>query len=146
MSAPEFLLSTNAQNQWPVHRQRLDGRSSDHRATGDSDTLPPEVIDPDVTPWVEETYFDTSPRVAGALPGPLSKRTRNTSQRQILSVGRPERTERQDVVDVEGGFLTFLREAAVLAAVTRSLHDKPAKPRSGRVRSRCRFSGDTSRA
>jgi hypothetical protein len=54
------------------------------------------------------------------LTGPLPQGTRDTRQRQIGRDGYAAVRFRNDVVQMEGGFLTYLGEPAVFTPITRS--------------------------
>jgi len=66
-------------------------------------------------------------RVHQLGPCPLSKRTRDAGQREILRYRWPPTCHRIDMVDVELSLLAGLRQAAVFTPVRRPAHHSPAQ-------------------
>lgn len=95
----------------------------------DSDSIPAEMEPPRITAGMKERNSFGGSRVGGGLTRAFAKRTRDARERQIARLGRSCRIQRNNVIDVEGGFLPLLREAAILAPVSSAMNDLRAKMR-----------------
>jgi hypothetical protein len=107
------LLLPNSEDQRPVHVQG-GGRGPARRSQPDHPhPVPPEVFDPPLGSWVEDRGVNPRLRVGRRLPGPLAQGARYAGQGEVVECGRAVGSARDDVIDVERGFLSELGQAAV---------------------------------
>jgi hypothetical protein len=134
MPAHQRLLLSNHQDKRTVHSERRDRRTFRARQTDDGGAFPTEVRSPALTPGVKQCDGASAYRVGCGAPGPFLERAGNTRQREVVRARRSATRLRYDVVDMKGGFLTFLSKPAVLAASFGSRCDQPSQARRNRPR------------
>ena len=127
MTRTGCLFLTDRQDQGPIHGQCLDRRPTYRRSAPDTDALPAEVLAPDVATRMEQSHQLTAHGINSSLARCLAQGAGNASERQVVGDRRTASLDRNDVVDVEGRFLTLLRQPAILTPPTGSLHHKPSK-------------------
>ena len=97
-------------------------------SSDDCETTPLEMASPVLATWMKKGHTATGQKVGSRTACGLAQRTRDASYREILHHGRPAHGSRYDVIDVEGGLLSLLRQAAVFATPTGPILDQPAQP------------------
>lgn len=106
-----------------VHSQRIYRCPACWTKSHHPHVVPAEVKSPRISARVEQRRVPAGARVNGHLPRAFSQRTGNAGQRQILEGTLPSGRDGHNVVDVEDGFLAFLRQPAVFAAIFRALNN-----------------------
>lgn len=134
MPSAQSLFQSCGENVWAIHLQCFNCRPRYWRKSDKRHSVPAEVFSPVVPSRVEQRSFQTGRRIDGSLPCALAQGTSDTRQSQILQSGRTAGRARNNVVDVEGGFLGKLRQQTVLAATVRPLnHCLSERLRDGHV-------------
>ena len=129
MSAQPRFLPPNFLSVRPIETERIDCGPACGADTNDSDSIPAEVEPPRITAGMKERNSFAGSWVGGGLTRAFAQRTRDARERQIARLGRSRRLQRNNVIDVKGGFLPELREAAILAPVSSAMNDLRAKMR-----------------
>lgn len=88
MAPQKSLFPPDRQDQRPVHFESPDGRASDGRQAPDVDFLPPEVVGPRISSWVEQPNLLATLGIDRRLPGAFAKRAGDARQCQIAGGGR----------------------------------------------------------
>src|SRR4051794_6432309 len=78
---------------------------------------------PDLRPRLEERHFFARLGIRSRLLGPLPQRARDARQGEIICHGWPAGRPRDDMIDMERGFLAKLRELAVFTPIARAKND-----------------------
>lgn len=120
------LLLSNREDERPVKIERLNCCAPRRRETVNSDSLPIEVLRPNVTARVEYRNFVASVRVDGSHLSALAQRARNASERQVVGCGKAASGHRFNMINMEGCLLSDLRKVAVLTTVAAPLNDEPS--------------------
>jgi hypothetical protein len=102
------FFAANCQNQRAIHFKGRNRGASRFRQADQSNTIPPKVVIPAMAPRVEQTNLATGFRVISRLPRFLSQRTGNAGQGEVVQRSSTTLGGRNDVVNVESGFLTSL--------------------------------------
>jgi hypothetical protein len=121
MKTAQFFMAPDRLGNGSVHFQRFDccparGAESDH-----PDIMPAEMQPPEISSWIEKGDPLSCLGVGRFSTRPFSQRARDAGQRKIVGRSRPAGNHRQDVIDVKGGLLSVLRDAAILATVLRAV-------------------------
>jgi hypothetical protein len=109
------LFLTDGEDQGTVHfnccvRGATRGCSSQNR-----ETAPLEMASPTLTTWTKKGRTSAGQRGGGGTPHSFTQGTRGADYREILHHRRAACCSQHDVIDVEGGLLSLLRQAAVFA-------------------------------
>jgi hypothetical protein len=124
MTPERRLLFPDSEDQRSVHLQSRDRSPSGGCQPNKGDTIPAEVLSPVVASGIEEGRVPAALRISRRLSGRLSERARHAREREVFNLCLAGCRDRHDMVDMEGRFLTFLRQPTVLAAPTCSLCHK----------------------
>jgi len=120
MPAEMRLLFANRLCDDAIQTQRFDGCAPHRTDACNAKRVPPKVETPRVASRIEDSNEFTSAWIRRALPRAFPERARNTRESEISENGSPTRVKRNDMIDVERGFLAFLSQAAVFTPVLRA--------------------------
>src|SRR5882724_1219246 len=120
MPATQGLFLSNGHNRWSIQFQQIDGGPSLGGDSHQHQAVPSKVFTPAVSSWMKQCDPFSRLNVHSPLTGPLPQGTRDTRQRQIGSNCGAAVRFRNNVVQMEGGFLAGLGEPAVFTPITRS--------------------------
>lgn len=98
----------NGKDKRTVHLQCRNRSSSGRSQPDKENTIPLEVCLPVVATRMIKSYLAAALRVGSSLTRSLAKGTGNTGQRQIFRDCCPTGNDRDDVIYMEGRFLTHL--------------------------------------
>src|SRR5437763_12097114 len=126
MPAARQFFVADRQDRWPVHSEGGNRRASSRGQADRNNVVPTEVRRPVLAARMKELHNASRLRIPGGSARFLSKRTRDACKRQIVERGSPANHFRHDMVYVEGGLLSDLSKAAVLAAAIGACDDEPA--------------------
>src|SRR5437870_3196921 len=113
MPTADYLLLTNASDPLPAPPQRSHACAACRSQPHDTFTIPAEVFRPDLGSWVEKRDLLARLWIERRLVSPLTQRTRDTRQRQVIGRGRPTSRARKNVVQMERRFLPELGKPTV---------------------------------
>lgn len=116
MPTARRFFSANRLGEKPVPLQGFNCGASGGANTHNPYSVPAKVEPPRVAPRIEQTNVFTGARVNSSLAGAFTERAGHTGKSEVVENRFPACIKR-NVVDVKGGFLPFLRQAAILATV-----------------------------
>lgn len=125
----ELLLFSDAKCQFAIHRECSDGCFPGWSESGQTYSFPLEVFIPHLGARIKKCSYFTGDRIVVVQARSLAERTGNAGKRQVFRNSFTARRDRMCVIDVKGGFLSRLREAAILAVVAGSPANESPKLR-----------------
>ena len=111
---------------------QVQGRNGGAASRADADganSIPAEMQSPRVASGIEQAGIFPGFRIMRRSFCSFAKRAGDASQREIIEGGCATSIDRRDVVNVEGGFLRSLGEAAVFAPILCAMNDLTPKLR-----------------
>ena len=121
MPAKARFLSANFLSDESIETQSIDGRPARRTDAHSTHAVPAEVQPPRVAARIEKSNVLARARINRTLPRALAQGTGNASQRQIGQERTAAGVKRNNMVDVESGFLSDLSQAAVLTTLAGAL-------------------------
>src|SRR6266508_2669162 len=128
-SAKRNFLFANREDQRPVQIESLDRRATSRGQSDEPHSVPKEMCRPQISSWVKKRNLDIRIWIDGTLTRAFAQRARNTGQRQIINHAFTARRNWHDVIDMEGCLLSYLRQAAILAATSATLDHRRSQTR-----------------
>jgi hypothetical protein len=122
-SQPRFFAS-DGKNQSPIHLQGIHCGSAYCSQPHQVNAIPMKMIFPIILARVIKSNILTTQRIGCGLAGRLTQRAGHTSQCQVFRESFATNRNRNDMVNMECGFLSLLRQPTILAMVRGSLNYK----------------------
>jgi hypothetical protein len=123
MAAASRLFGADRLGHSAVQLQGGNSGSARGSQAHDRETAPTKMLAPPLSARMEERDGASGLRVLPGSTRLFPKRTRDTSQGQVVGSGQASCGPRHNVVNVEGCFLPVLGQSAVLTPITRAEHD-----------------------
>lgn len=108
MSSEESFFLSDREYQGTVQIKCFDRRASGCCQPEQMHALPRKMFSPGIAPWIEQWDLRCGLWINRSLSRAFAQRTRNTSQRQVISNCQPTGSDWSDVIDMKGGFLSGL--------------------------------------
>ena len=112
MSSKARFLLANGLSEEAIEFQSIGGRPPDWTDAHRTHSVPAEVQPPRIAARVKKSNVFSRAQINRALPRAFAQRTGDTGQSQIDQQSIPAGVKRNNVIDVESGFLSDLSQAA----------------------------------